>query len=71
MHHLRGSAKFVELDRWEARRKYTKRAADASAAYTLYDRSDLSYSGLAREPYTLYDASTVGKESTAAVIRLS
>ena len=58
-------------DGWEARRNYTERAADANAAYTLYDRSDLSYSGLAREPYTLYDASTVGKESTTAVIRLS
>jgi hypothetical protein len=69
-HHLRGSATLVELGRWEARRKYTKRVADASVAYTLYDESDLSYLGLAREWDTLYDAQTIGKESTTVVIRL-
>jgi hypothetical protein len=56
----------VELGRWEARCKYTKRAADVSVAYTLYDRPDLSYSGLARDPYTLYDTKIVGKELTTA-----
>jgi hypothetical protein len=55
----------VELGRWDARCKY------ASVAYTLYDRSDLSYSGLARDPYTLYDTKTVGEELTQPVIRLS